>query len=242
MPKTNLKNKGENKNDANAIDDLELAIDGSAGFDDENGEEDNDDIQTETAGKDKPEGVLISKTKIVLAKKLLENIRENNDKLMRLLSGSLSAEDEARISIGQMSDENFNSAEKEDSESGYGRIVEGVFDGENMIGPDGKQYSVPANYASKSKLVEGDILKLTITPAGTFVYKQIGPIDRSRVIGQLEQGETGSFTVVSEGKKWRVLTASVTYYKGKAGDEVVIMIPKTGQSQWAAVDNIVRSK
>ena len=33
-----------------------------------------------------------------------------------------------------------------------------------MIGPDGKNYPVPANYASKSKLIEGDILKLTITP------------------------------------------------------------------------------
>ncbi len=42
------------------------------------------------------------------------------------------------------------------------KVIEGVFDGQNMIGPEGKQYPVPANYASKSKLVEGDILKLTI--------------------------------------------------------------------------------
>ncbi|MBU1146566.1 hypothetical protein KKD80_03410, partial [Patescibacteria group bacterium] len=39
------------------------------------------------------------------------------------------------------------------------RIMEGVFNGQNMIGADGKEYLVPANYASKSKLVEGDILK-----------------------------------------------------------------------------------
>ena len=51
----------------------------------------------------------------------------------------------------------------EDFKARAGRVIEGVFDGENMIGPDGKQYSVPANYASKSKLVEGDILKMKIS-------------------------------------------------------------------------------
>ena len=43
-----------------------------------------------------------------------------------------------------------------------GKVIEGIFDGQIMIGPDGKNYPVPANYASKSKLVEGDILKLYI--------------------------------------------------------------------------------
>ena len=38
------------------------------------------------------------------------------------------------------------------------KILEGVFDGQNMVGSDGRQYIVPPNYASKSKLVEGDIL------------------------------------------------------------------------------------
>ena len=61
---------------------------------------------------------------------------------------------------------------KEDA-SEDGIIVEGVFNGQIMIGPDGKQYSVPANYASKSKLVEGDILKLTIDKDGSFIFKQI---------------------------------------------------------------------
>ena len=42
-----------------------------------------------------------------------------------------------------------------------------------MIGPKDKIFPVPANYASKSKLVEGDRLKLTILPNGSFVYKQI---------------------------------------------------------------------
>ena len=52
-----------------------------------------------------------------------------------------------------------------------GKVVEGIFDGQKMAGPDGKEYPIPANYASKSKLVEGDILKLTIADDGSFIYK-----------------------------------------------------------------------
>ena len=37
------------------------------------------------------------------------------------------------------------------SASQEGQVIEGIFDGQNMVGPDGKKYSVPANYASKSK-------------------------------------------------------------------------------------------
>src|SRR5664279_1973848 len=51
-----------------------------------------------------------------------------------------------------------------------GKIIEGVFDGQNMVGSDAKTYPVPANYASKSKLVQGDILKLTIADDGSFLY------------------------------------------------------------------------
>ena len=75
-----------------------------------------------------------------------------------------------------------------------GKIIEGVFDGQNMIGSDGKLYPVPANYASKSKLVQGDILKLTIADDGAFMYKQIGPIPRKQVVGALRL-ENGHYYV-----------------------------------------------
>lgn len=201
----------------------------------------NDDLalQTDEAVKKlaKDETVSLPKSKMILAKKLLTNIKESSERLLELLAGNLTAEDEAAISIGQLSDEGFQSKEEN---TGEARVIEGVFDGENMIGPDGKQYSVPANYASKSKLVEGDILKLTITATGTFVYKQIGPIERARVVGALERNSSGEYFALADGKKWRLLTASVTYYKGDTGDEVVVLVPKNGESKWAAVENIVR--
>lgn len=122
-----------------------------------------------------------------------------------------------------------------------GRVVEGVFDGQNMVGSDGKIYTVPANYASKSKLVEGDLLKLTITPKGSFIYKQIGPIERSRVIGSLGFDPTiGEYYATTENRRWSVIKASVTYFKGEAGDEVVLLVPKNAPSKWAAVENIIK--
>lgn len=121
------------------------------------------------------------------------------------------------------------------------RIVEGVFDGDSMVGDDGKSYAVPPNYASKSKLVEGDLLKLTIGPRGNFIYKQIGPIERQRLVGTLAfDQESGQFVVLSGGRSWKVIKASVTYFHGDVSDEAVILVPKNAPSRWAAVENVIK--
>lgn len=124
--------------------------------------------------------------------------------------------------------------------AGGGKIIEGVFDGQNMVGPDGKKYPVPANYASKSKLVEGDVLKLTIADDGSFIYKQIGPVDRVKKIGIVTQVESGEYRVVADGKPYKVLLASLTYFKAEPGDEVTIVVPKDEEAEWAAVENLIR--
>jgi len=121
-----------------------------------------------------------------------------------------------------------------------GTVVEGTFDGQIMLGTDGKQYPVPANYASKSKLVEGDMLKLTITDNGTFLYKQIGPIERRHALGVVTQDEAGNYYVVANGKPHRVLLASITYFKASPGDEVAIVLPRDLETSWAAIENILQ--
>lgn len=127
------------------------------------------------------------------------------------------------------------------TDDGSNRIINGLFEGQHMIGPDGKQYSVPANYASKSKLVEGDMLKLTIMNDGSFVYKQVGPIERTRVIGQLMYDLTNEqWQVQVNDHAYKVLLASVTYFKGEEGDEVVLLIPKDKTAAWGAVENIIK--
>lgn len=117
-----------------------------------------------------------------------------------------------------------------------GKVIEGVFDGQIMAGPDGKTYPVPANYASKSKLVEGDILKLTIADDGGFIYKQIGPVARKQIIGTLTQHD-GAYYVEAQGREYRILLASVTYFRINIGDQVTIIIPEDNpDATWAAVE------
>ena len=119
------------------------------------------------------------------------------------------------------------------------KIIEGLFNGEVMIGPDQKQYSIPANYISKSKIVEGDKLKLTIKRDGTFVYKQIEPVERIRLVGILTKDETQKgFLVLADGKLYKAQKASVTYFKGEYGDTATILVPKDRNSAWAAIENI----
>ena len=117
-----------------------------------------------------------------------------------------------------------------------GKVIEGVFDGQIMIGPDGKNYPVPANYASKSKLVEGDLMKLTIDPDGKFLYKQIGPIERKTVIGTLTHHDDKYYVEV-QGKEYEILYASVTYFRLNEGQQVSVVIPADNKdARWAAVE------
>jgi hypothetical protein len=174
-------------------------------------------------------------TKLKAVHKLLDNIKQSlahvEDMVRDMESGNLELTDADMDRLQLTPDEHDEEA---------GSIIEGVFDGYQMIGPDGKKYSVPANYSSKSKLVEGDLLKLTISPDGAFIYKQIKPIDRDRLRGKLvKDKETGEFRVLVDKKLYKVLLASVTYYRGKTGDEAIILTPQGGQSNWAAVDNII---
>lgn len=127
-----------------------------------------------------------------------------------------------------------------DEDASEGRILEGTFDGQIMIGTDGKQYPVPANYASKSKLVEGDMLKLTITPDGSFIYKQIGPTERKRVIGITSLDSDGNYFVAAEGKAYKILLASITYFKVEPGDEVTLVLPKNIDSDWGSIENVLQ--
>jgi hypothetical protein len=136
----------------------------------------------------------------------------------------------------------FNTALSEgvkeiDQKSSDQKIIEGLFDGESMVGPENKHYPVPANYASKSKLVAGDMMKLTITEDGSFLFKQIGPVKRRKVVGVLESAAEGRYVVATDEGRFQVLPASVTYFKAMPGDQLTILIPEEALSEWAAVEN-----
>lgn len=70
-----------------------------------------------------------------------------------------------------------------------GQVVYGQFDGYFMLGDDLKKYPVPLNYSSKSKLVPGDKLKLTLTTNGQLMYKLIAPCERRHIRAVLSKDD-----------------------------------------------------
>lgn len=81
-------------------------------------------------------------------------------------------------------------------------------------------------------------MKLTITDEGKFIYKQIAPIERKTVVGHLIQ-EDGQYKVLTGKKAFRVLLASVTFYRAEIGDQVTILIPKDQEAEWGAVEAVI---
>ena len=92
-------------------------------------------------------------------------------------------------------------------ENPEGTVIEGIFDGQIMIAPDGK-----------------------------FLYKQIGPVERKTVIGTLINHDDQYFVEV-KGKEYKILYASVTYFRLKTGDQVSVVVPADDEdATWAAVE------
>ena len=157
------------------------------------------------------------------------------DRLKSLISKAnitLAAAEELLVSIvGDSLDDIPQSSEV------TGKIIEGVFNGQNMITDDGKIYPIQANYASKSRLVQGDRMKLTIGDDGSFLYKQIGPIQRIQVVGILSQ-QDGRYHVQVGDKRYHVLLASVTHHNIKQGDQISVSLPEDNpDTEWAAIES-----
>lgn len=122
--------------------------------------------------------------------------------------------------------------------SGEEKIIEGVFTGEEMLWSDGNNYQIPVNYASKSKLVQGDTMKLTIQANGKMLYKQIKQIEREIKIGLLSQ-ERGRYQVIADGVSYDVLTAAVTHFKANIGDTIHIIVPAGKEATFGAIDVVM---
>ncbi len=167
-----------------------------------------------------------SKQKLELVKQLLDSATRSLKSAQYLLNESVGSETEPV----------FYEKAKELSKSKTGKVIEGIFDGQNMIGSDKKEYPVPPNYASKSKLIPGDTLKLTIAADGSFIFKQIKPIERQQIIGTLTE-EDGKYKALASGKTYELLLASVTYFKANPGDQLTLIIPQKGESKFAAIEN-----
>lgn len=123
--------------------------------------------------------------------------------------------------------------------SGESKIIEWVFTWEEMLWVDSNKYPVPSNYASKSKLVQWDKLKLTISADWRMTYKQIMPIERETKMWLISK-QWAKFQVVAEWKTYSLLTASVTHFKWEIWDNVTIVLPKWKDATFAAIENITK--
>ena len=179
---------------------------------------------------------------LVRIKELVENATSALKVAKQLLAESMGLNEASSIDTESYKEKAATfSAERSTPPSSItvgGRVIEGVFDGQNMVDQAGNTYPVPANYASKSKLIPGDVLKLTITEDGKFLYKQIGPVERKTVVGPLVYND-GRYQILANNKAYNVLLASVTYYRAEVGDDVTIIIPMNEDTDWGAIEAVL---
>lgn len=119
--------------------------------------------------------------------------------------------------------------------------ISGIFDGESMVGEDNKIYPVNPNYASKSKLVVGDELKLEIDGNGSFFFKQLNRVQVNRIRGVIHWESGKCFADVPNGTRYKVLHATATYFRLKDDEEVILLVPRDKDARWAAIENAIRA-
>lgn len=163
--------------------------------------------------------IISAEKSIKNAKKLLKEVLQEND---------INLSNEVELDTKWL-----NNYASEDS-----KIIEWVFTGSDMFGSDKNSYPVPANYASKSKLVQGDKLKLTIDGKGKMIYKQIEPIERETTTGLIVK-EKEKYQVVANGNTYDLLTAAVTHFKANIGDKISIIIPAGKKATFAAIEAVL---
>lgn len=172
--------------------------------------------------------------KLIRIKELVDNAESALKVAKQLLADSMGLND-AEIESGSYKEK---AATVTQGSPTSGKIIEGVFDGQNMVDQKGTVFPVPANYASKSKLIPGDVLKLTVTEEGKFLYKQIGPVERKTVVGPLVYND-GRYQILANDKAYSVLLASVTYFRAEVGDEITLIIPMNEDSDWGAIEAVL---
>ncbi len=167
---------------------------------------------------------------------------ENDMKRIKLALNQLAKFDpENPDSIEIKETEQTGAAELKSYSEENAEVVEGTFDGYFMIGNDQKKYPVPLNYSSKTKLVPWDHLKLKILEDGKFIYKLIQPVERKHVRALLSKTDDNKFVAITDdGKNYFLNQAAVTFFKGKAGDELYILINDKEEMGFAAIEAIIK--
>lgn len=122
------------------------------------------------------------------------------------------------------------------------KVIEWVFDWYFMIWSDWKKYPVPLNYASKTKLISWDILKLRILQDWKLMYKLIWEAPRKFIKATLSKSDDNKFIgITEEWKAYSLNQAAVTFFKWKPWDELSIVINSDWNWDYAAIEALIPS-
>lgn len=155
--------------------------------------------------------------------------------IQQVMDQKWSSAKDIKIDIDKISDK-LSSYEDDDNI----KVVEGVFDGYFMVWSDKKKYPVPLNYASKTKLIPGDVLKLRIMEDGKLIYKLIWQANKKYVKATLSKSDDNKYTAITdEGNVYYLNQAAVTYFKWKTGDELSIIVNADGIGNFAAIEALI---
>lgn len=111
----------------------------------------------------------------------------------------------------------------------------GIYNGKYVVCGD-KKWTVNENYASKSAIIDGDRLDVTYTPGAYPQFKVVDRVFRRFVLAKIVCRD-GRIYAQCEGKNYRILGATITFYRLKLGDIVMAEIAEKG-SVYAAITGI----
>lgn len=160
------------------------------------------------------------------------NLKSQLNKLKKLVDAAERALDSAKDVMEAI-------MERKDYKSMPG--VEGKYDGKYIIASDGSKHEVPSNYAAKSRLVYGDILKI-IEEDGKKVFKQIEKVARKNLEGVVTKKE-GKWHVLTEAGSHLLLDRAIEFNQVKLKDLIDVVLPESNLSApFAAFNKVVKSE
>ena len=113
----------------------------------------------------------------------------------------------------------------------------GFFTGTSVVTQKGT-FQVPENYISKSRLVEGDELKVFIKE-GRILFKQIRPVPRKAARGIILRKDNKCNVIVGD-SQYKIISASARFFSLESGDEVMIQLPAEEKAEWAVVTYVIK--
>jgi len=117
--------------------------------------------------------------------------------------------------------------------------TEGTFDGQYLIASDGRKTEVPGNYAAKSRLVCGDVLKV-FADNGKQVFKQIDKVERKKIDGVLTKKE-GKWCILADTGSYKILDVAAEFNQAELNDKVSAFIPASNlNASFAALDRVFK--